>query len=56
MDFTESLESTDKGYSFFGKGLVVAFNAAKSNVQRVGGKSGESGSTEGIFPYQKVSF
>lgn len=47
VDFTESMES-EKGYSFFGKGLVVSFNAAKQNVQRVAG-TGETGSTDGTI-------
>jgi hypothetical protein len=52
VDFTESMES-DKGYSFFGKGLVVTFNAAKSNVQRVTESSGETGSTNGRLLHKK---
>eukprot|EP00026_Physarum_polycephalum_P000153 Phypoly_transcript_00153.p1 GENE.Phypoly_transcript_00153~~Phypoly_transcript_00153.p1 ORF type:complete len:1043 (-),score=250.60 Phypoly_transcript_00153:3302-6352(-) len=44
IDFAESIES-EKGYSFFGKGLVVSFNAAKANVQRVAEKTGETANT-----------
>lgn len=46
IDLVESIES-EVGYSFFGKGLVVTLNAAKSSVQRVSNdKTGESSSTD----------
>lgn len=42
IDFVEAMQS-EKGYSFFGKALVVVFNSAKSSVQRIpNDKTGET--------------